>query len=572
MKNRKMLRRALLAAAVSTVTSLPAGATAVAADNTTKPATAATGKMPVHAASNSSGPVSGELNRLFEESGQEMPSMRQQDLPNARNMQSHLVRQKPAAPAPKKNVFQKFIGKITGRDKKEAEASVVPPVPPTHREPAAVPPAAGGVAAGVRQPGGNSVPGRFQPQMPAGQTPSLAERPGKPLPIRNLSAPTPSVRAGTGTSTVAGKAALAPAIPGAAVHVTEAPASHSGLSGEQNAKKRFVQPGAAPSFMSAAASKASEIAAPAAAAATAAVEQSFVDPFEGKETADPSDPLDLDAIARTMREMEESGESLKEMPAEAAAQAKASVNALAAEADAVVEESLENPFTGVGLDDIAEAAQQAGDTLEDMEADLPDRELFGDIAEKAAEKATEKAAGAAKDFLPGKVPELEDFSSELPAISIPSPEPEAGGVAVPSEPLQSIDGERLRIAKEQEERQLQLERILARADQTGFKGFCPVALRDHRQLVDADQNIKAEFGLQTYTFSTQEARAAFEASPTRYAPVAGGTDVVAEATEGVQKPGKLDYALWYRERLYLFQSRETMAAFHQNPRKFAAAE
>jgi uncharacterized membrane protein len=51
MKNQKMLRRALLAAAVSTVTSLPAGATAVAADNTTKPATAATGKMPVHAAS-----------------------------------------------------------------------------------------------------------------------------------------------------------------------------------------------------------------------------------------------------------------------------------------------------------------------------------------------------------------------------------------------------------------------------------------------------------------------------------------------------------------------------------------
>ena len=567
MKNRKMLRRAILAAAVSTVASLPADATAVAADNTTKPTTAATGKMPVHAASHNAGPVSGELNRLFEESGQEMPSMRQQDLPNARNMQSHLVRQKPAAPAPKKNVFQKFIGKITGRDKKEADAAVVPPVPPTHREPAAVPPASGSIATGVRQPGGNSVPGRFQPHVPAGQAPSLAERPGKPLPIRNLSAPIPSVRTGAGTPAVAGKAALAPAVPGAAVHATEAPAGHSGLNGIQNAKKRFVQPGAAPSFMSAAASKASEIAAPAAAAATA-VEQSFVDPFEGKEAADPSDPLDLDAIAKTMREMEESGERLKEMPADAAAKAKASVNALAAEADAVVEESIENPFTGVGLDDLAETAQQAGDTLEDMKGDLSDRELFGDIAEKAAEKA----ADAAADLLPGKVPELEDFSSELPALSIPSPEPAAAGVAVPSEPLQRIDGERLRIAKEQEDRQIQLERILARADQTGFKGFCPVALRDHRQLVDADQNIQAEFGLQTYTFSTQEARAAFEASPTRYAPVAGGTDVVMEATEGVQKPGKLDYALWYRERLYLFQSRETMAAFHQNPRKFAAAE
>jgi len=568
MKNRKMLRRALLAAAVSTVTSLPAGAMAEAADNTTRPATAATGKTPVHAASHNSGPVSGELNRLFQEGGQEMPSMRQQDLPNARNMQSHLVRQKPAAPAPKKNVFQKFFGKITGRDKKEAEAAVVPPVPPPNREPAAVPPASGSIASGIRQPAGNSVPGRFQPHVPAGQAMTVAERPVKPLAIRNLSAPTPSVRTGTVPSGVAGKSTLAPAVPGAAVQVSETPAGHSGLSGLQNAKKRFVQPGAAPSFMSAAASKASEIAAPAAAAATAAAEQGFVDPFEGREAPDVSDPLDLDAIAKTMREMEESGQRLQEIPAEAAAAAKSSVNALAAEADAVVEESLENPFTGVGLDDVAETAKQAGDALEGMKADLSDQELFGDVAEKAADAA----AGAAAELLPGKVPQLQGFSAELPALSIPSLETEAGGLAVPSEPLQSIDGERLRIAQEQEERQSQLERILARADQTGFKGFCPVALRDHRQLVDADQSIKAEFGLQTYTFSSEAARAAFEASPTRYAPVAGGSDVVVEANDGVQKPGKLDYALWYRERLYLFQTRETMAAFHQNPRKFAAAE
>jgi YHS domain-containing protein len=174
--------------------------------------------------------------------------------------------------------------------------------------------------------------------------------------------------------------------------------------------------------------------------------------------------------------------------------------------------------------------------------------------------------------LPGKVPELEDFSTDLPAISLPEVTEEAAESSFPSEPLQSIDEERVRIAKEQEERHNQLERILARADQTGFKGFCPVALRDQRQLVDADPELKAEFGLQTYTFSSAEAKAAFEANPTRYAPVAGGNDVVAEAADGVQKPGRLDYSLWYRDRLYLFESRENMAAFHQSPRKFAAAE
>ena len=45
-----------------------------------------TGKTPVQSASQGT-TVNGELQKLFQQSGQEMPSMRSQDLPNAQNMQ-----------------------------------------------------------------------------------------------------------------------------------------------------------------------------------------------------------------------------------------------------------------------------------------------------------------------------------------------------------------------------------------------------------------------------------------------------------------------------------------------------
>ena len=59
------------------------------------------------------------------------------------------------------------------------------------------------------------------------------------------------------------------------------------------------------------------------------------------------------------------------------------------------------------------------------------------------------------------------------------------------------------------------------------------------------------------------------ADPSRYAPAAGGSDVVLLVNTGEEQPGLLDYTLWYRDRLYMFRSRETMASFSSNPSKFA---
>lgn len=118
-------------------------------------------------------------------------------------------------------------------------------------------------------------------------------------------------------------------------------------------------------------------------------------------------------------------------------------------------------------------------------------------------------------------------------------------------------------------REQQRYRIMSRVGKLGFKGFCPVTLRDQRDLVDSRERFAAKFGLQTYYFSSQEAKSAFEANPARYAPAGGGSDVVLLVNTGEEAPGSLDFSLWYRDRLYMFRSRETQAMFSKDPRQYA---
>lgn len=113
------------------------------------------------------------------------------------------------------------------------------------------------------------------------------------------------------------------------------------------------------------------------------------------------------------------------------------------------------------------------------------------------------------------------------------------------------------------------QKIDARKHLSGFLGFCPVVLRDTQDLADADEQFQVTFGLKSYWFSSKEAQQAFEKNPTRYAPVAGGSDVVSLINSGEQQVGSIRYAMWYHERLYLFHSQETRDIFCNSPEKFA---
>lgn len=104
-------------------------------------------------------------------------------------------------------------------------------------------------------------------------------------------------------------------------------------------------------------------------------------------------------------------------------------------------------------------------------------------------------------------------------------------------------------------------RMIAQRSGTGFKGFCPVTLRDERELVDASPQFMATYEGQTYAFASHEAQRRFERDPKKYSPMSGGYDVTLLSNHGREVPGSLDYAIWYKDRLHLFSTRETLETF-----------
>ena len=114
-----------------------------------------------------------------------------------------------------------------------------------------------------------------------------------------------------------------------------------------------------------------------------------------------------------------------------------------------------------------------------------------------------------------------------------------------------------------------LKKIAERSELTGLKGFCPVALRDSRELKDARPSFQAEFNCNYYNFSSAEALEKFKAEPEKYVPAAAGQDVVLAANEGTNREGSLDRAVWYRNRLYLFSTQQSHEEFIASPDKFA---
>ncbi|NOX55731.1 MAG: YHS domain-containing protein [Planctomycetes bacterium] len=117
--------------------------------------------------------------------------------------------------------------------------------------------------------------------------------------------------------------------------------------------------------------------------------------------------------------------------------------------------------------------------------------------------------------------------------------------------------------------QQKYQKIAERRGLTGLKGFCPVELRDHRELVDGKKQFASVYHSKTYHFSSKAAKAKFDRSPKRYAPAADGHDVVLLKKTGEQHEGTLDHAVWFQDRLYLFTSKVTMETFVASPDVYA---
>ena len=707
MKTRRLVRRSLLTAAVSTASLLATlESQALGFEITVSPSTSGIQRVQYQPAqqgqpAQANPAVTAELKKMFEESGQPMPSMNPRDLPNAQGQQMNNVRptQRPGgqqtgkpqsysqptsaqknsspqagmqqastkAPAKaqqpaKKNFLQKFMGGITGQNKKAADAAVVPPVPPGYVEPPPAPPSGGSSVAQAPKPQGQPAAMKNRPsgvQMMQngkqnaaqnGMQSHLASQ-SRPVPAANArpavgsqsqvkntapqsNAPTKSVPVRTAQATATNGQVRAASQPSQPVPAVPVAASSSPRNPRASAPpqpvasaQQFIQPGTAPAFMPSVKKNLNEVQTtipqvkspataqsvpnpkPAIAEPKAPAkpnEDGFVDPFSESElTADANDSLDLDSLATP---------KLEETVQAAEAATTAVVEKSAAASAATANSLAENPF----VEEAKELAKEAKskNPLTGIRLNTSDEEMFSADSAKTIVKKALPAAGAAAETaeaLGNAIAPVEEFGQSLPAIDLPTvddavetadteittapdidfPELDAQDAAdakgtaplvnIPEQqestppvaaeasgaPLRSVDAERLQQIAEQDRRSHQQRQIQSRSGQAGFKGFCPVELRDRRELIDTNPQFTATFGLQTYTFSSAEARTAFEADPSRYAPAAGGSDVVLLVNSGEEEQGMLDYALWYRDRLYLFRSRETMAMFNKDPQRFA---
>jgi YHS domain-containing protein len=114
-----------------------------------------------------------------------------------------------------------------------------------------------------------------------------------------------------------------------------------------------------------------------------------------------------------------------------------------------------------------------------------------------------------------------------------------------------------------------IDRIMSRSG-TGFKGLCPVILRDERNLAEASEQYYSTYKGKTYYFSSEAAQARFDGHPERYAPANGGNDIVMLVRHDKILEGSLDYAGWYKDQLYLFSSPENLETFTREPRMYVA--
>ena len=145
--------------------------------------------------------------------------------------------------------------------------------------------------------------------------------------------------------------------------------------------------------------------------------------------------------------------------------------------------------------------------------------------------------------------------------------------SLPSDELPTSDNEKmLRPTMRTEPPQEKMQKIHERFGMKGLKGFCPVALRDERELIDAKPEFFSIHRKQKFHFSSASARQKFEANPLRYKPAAYGADVVALSQNKDVVEGTLDFAAWYKGRLFLFGSQENYETFVKDPAQFATIE
>lgn len=277
------------------------------------------------------------------------------------------------------------------------------------------------------------------------------------------------------------------------------------------------------------------------------------------------------AWAQELQQMEAEPAEPLEAPAIADEPAPFEFDEQAETAPALVDlprEEERGPFTGLQLEPSPFVENPVHDPA--VEAPAPIAASPVDPLETAGD-APPSPAAAGPALTPPTTASVPSSTSPASGGAAPtSPVPAELSVVKPGRPLQAEN----RAAREATARDAQekMARIRSRTGLTGFKGFCPVMLKDYRELVDARWEHMTVYQGRQYWFSSAAAKQTFLLDPSSYVPAAGGTDVVHYQRTGEARDGSLDYAVWYRGQLYLFESEATKAAFMASPKSHRVSQ
>jgi YHS domain-containing protein len=100
-------------------------------------------------------------------------------------------------------------------------------------------------------------------------------------------------------------------------------------------------------------------------------------------------------------------------------------------------------------------------------------------------------------------------------------------------------------------------------------GYCPVELQDGTKWTAGHREFQTVYQGRVFQFSSAAALKRFVAAPEKYAPAQGGNDPVLAMEEDHTVQGSIQHSAVWRGRLYLFASAANLAAFREDPSRYA---
>jgi YHS domain-containing protein len=100
-------------------------------------------------------------------------------------------------------------------------------------------------------------------------------------------------------------------------------------------------------------------------------------------------------------------------------------------------------------------------------------------------------------------------------------------------------------------------------------GYCPVQLQEKEKWVAGRSEFRVTYQGQVFRFSSEAAKERFAAAPEKYAPANGGNDAVLGMEENRIMSGSIQHSAVWQGRLYLFASSANLAAFREDPSRYA---